>query len=48
MPEKVTKEPRQRITYQIQSGTKPETAARRIREVFGDEFAETLADCLMR
>jgi hypothetical protein len=46
MPEKVTKEPRQRITYQIQFGTKPETAARRIREVFGDEFAEALADCL--
>lgn len=32
MPEKVAASPRQRITYQIQSGTKPETAARRIIE----------------
>jgi predicted transcriptional regulator len=41
MPKKVDK-PRVRITYQIQSGTKPETAAKKIKEKFGVEFAEQL------
>jgi hypothetical protein len=41
------KQPRQRITYQITQYTKPETAARRIRDIFGDEFANDLAGCLM-
>ena len=45
MPEKVSA-PRKRVTSQIQFGTKPETAARRIREVFGDEFAEALKSFL--
>lgn len=47
MTEKPAQQPRQRITYQITQYTKPETAARRIREVFGDEFANDLAGCLM-
>jgi predicted transcriptional regulator len=41
--QKPAKEPRQRIRYEISQYTKPETAARRIREVFGDEFAASLA-----
>ena len=41
--QKPAKEPRQRIRYEITQYTKPETAARRIREVFGDEFAASLA-----
>lgn len=45
MPEKVTK-PRERLTYQIQTGTKPETAAARIRAKFGDQFASALMEAL--
>jgi len=41
--QKPDKEPRQRTRYEISQYTKPETAARRIREVFGDEFAASLA-----
>ena len=41
--EKPDKEPRKVIGYRITQYTKPETAARRIREVFGDEFAASLA-----
>ncbi len=41
MPEKVFK-PRKRITYQIQDGTKPATAAQKIREKFGNDFADRL------
>jgi hypothetical protein len=41
--EKPAKEPRKVIGYRITQYTKPETAARRIREVFGDEFAASLA-----
>ena len=40
---KTGKEPRKVIGYRITQYTKPETAARRIREVFGDEFAASLA-----
>lgn len=39
--------PRQQIRYAIYAGTKPKTAARRIREVFGDDFADALAESLM-
>ena len=39
--------PRQQIRYAIYAGTKPETAARRIREVFGDEFADALVGAMM-
>jgi len=46
IPQKADK-PRQRKTYQIQSGTKPETAAQRIRETFGDDFAIQLGTLLV-
>jgi DNA-binding XRE family transcriptional regulator len=39
---KPDKEPRQRTHYEITQYTKPETAAKRIREVFGNEFADAL------
>ena len=45
--QKMPKEPRTVIGYRITQYTKPETAARRIREVFGDEFADALAESLM-
>jgi DNA-binding CsgD family transcriptional regulator len=45
--EKMPKEPRKVIGYRITQYTKPETAARRIRDIFGDEFANDLAGCLM-
>ena len=45
--EKPAKEPRKWIQYTIRNTTKPETAARRIREVFGDDFADALAESLM-
>ena len=45
MTEKVEHK-RQRITYQITQYTKPETAALRIRETFGDDFALTLGTIL--
>jgi orotate phosphoribosyltransferase-like protein len=38
-----SQQPRKVIGYRITQYTKPETAARRIREVFGDEFAASLA-----
>ena len=43
---KAGKEPRTVIGYRITQYTKPETAARRIREVFGDDFADALAESL--
>ncbi len=46
MPEKVG-HPRTRTTYQIQSGTKPETAAVKIRTTFGDDFALALGTLLV-
>ena len=39
---KTGKPKRKVIRYEISQYTKPETAARRIREVFGEEFAESL------
>ena len=42
-PKNDPKPPRKVIGYRITQYTKPETAARRIREVFGDEFAASLA-----
>jgi hypothetical protein len=36
--EKMPKEPRKVVGYRITQYTKPETAARRIREVFGDWY----------
>lgn len=45
--QKPDKEPRKWIQYTIRNTTKPETAARRIREVFGDEFADQLSECLL-
>jgi DNA-binding XRE family transcriptional regulator len=47
MTEKILQHPRVRACYQINSGTKPSTAARRIREVFGDEFATELSTYLL-
>lgn len=44
---KTEQKPRKVIQYRISQYTKPETAARRIREVFGDEFAGALAESLM-
>jgi len=38
---------RQRTTYQISQYTKPETAAARIRETFGDDFALQLGTLLV-
>lgn len=40
-------QPRTRTTYQIQSGTKPETAAAKIRGTFGSEFALALGTLLV-
>lgn len=41
--QKTEQSPRKVIQYRISQYTKPETAARRIREVFGDEFSDSLA-----
>ena len=38
----VMTEKRCRVTYQISQYTKPETAAKKIRATFGDDFAEAL------
>lgn len=46
MPEKLDTK-RKRITYQIQSGTQPQTAAQKIRDKFGREFALSLAGYLL-
>jgi hypothetical protein len=45
MPERLDT-PRKRATYQIQSGTKPETAAEKIRSTFGPDFAQALKAAL--
>jgi DNA-binding XRE family transcriptional regulator len=37
---------RERVTYQLSQYTKPETAARKIREKFGGEFANELSHAL--
>ena len=39
--------PRKWIQYTIRNTTKPETAASRIREVFGDDFADELREAVM-
>lgn len=44
--EKTDRPPRKWIQYTIRNTTKPETAARRIREVFGDDFADELRHAL--
>ena len=42
MTPKVSKPQRKRIIYQISQYTKPETAAQKIRDKFGDDFAAEL------
>jgi len=45
--QKPAQQPRKVIGYRITQYTKPETAAKRIRDIFGDKFANDLAGCLM-
>ena len=42
MTEKMHKQPRTRICYQINQGTDPTVAAQRIRAKFGEEYAQKL------
>jgi predicted transcriptional regulator len=44
----VHKEPRKVTQYKISQYTKPEVAAKKIREIFGDEFADRLDEELSR
>jgi hypothetical protein len=40
--------PRARVIYQLNSGTRPEVSAAKIRDTFGLDFAIALAAELMR
>lgn len=48
MTEKTSKSKRERTIYQINSGTSPEVAARKIIDKFGIEFAMALSEALAK
>lgn len=47
MPEKICKQKRQRAVIQIQSGTEPFNAAKKINNKFGPDYALALARALL-